>query len=72
MKRFKQVFLAGAAVMAVVAVFTLSASSNSLHSLSANANSTPYCTPAANDCKSSVTGNIYIGYKASTEWEEVK
>jgi hypothetical protein len=72
MRRFKQALFAGAAILVTVAVFTLSTSGTSLQSLSADANTTPYCTPAQNDCKSSVTGNIYIGYKASSEWEEVE
>lgn len=57
--------------IAVAASFSFAGNGNrnlSLSKLKAHAQS--YCTPGSSDCKSDVTGNIYIGYVPSKEWTE--
>ena len=68
--KMKKLIFAGLAIIATMFVLGFSTGHSSLQSLKADATETPYCTPAQNDCKSSVTGNIYIGYKPSSAWEE--
>lgn len=68
-KNIKRILFGGLAVLATVAIFTLSVKDSSLESLRANAVELPgdggtKCVETTNcDCKSPSTGTIYNGYK---------
>jgi hypothetical protein len=79
LQNIKRVITASVAVVATVAVFSLSATDSSLGSLRANATELPpeeggtKCVETTNcDCKSPSTGTIYNGYKLKNIGESLE